>query len=251
MIVQRSFKKSYAENLKLQVQKSTDIISLYSQEEFPIDSKEIVLLPGIEQPLNLINKMIPTSDGDFKSAVALYEAYSKLTPLQAADDIFWTYLAHADLFKYVQQRFPKVLEPDFGGANYIIDHWFSRKTDGNILKRHWWSIHFSIDNDLEDKYRYTKILFTDYATRTNNFIGYKIARHKEAAIGILKFFYDNEDVYNKCFRGRMIYITKYFNRMGGSKNLVALDRNFFYNELMRIKKQILAINSEEDARDMI
>lgn len=251
MIVQRSFKRNYVAELKYRVQKSTDFISLYALDEFPIDTNGIVLLPGMEQPIGLINKMLPTSDGDFQSAVALYEAYPKLTPLQAADDNFWTYLAHADLFKYVQQRFPKVLDPDFGGANYIIDHWFSRKNDGNILKRHWWSVHFSIDNELVDKYRYTKILFTDYATRTNNFIGYKIARHKEAAIGILKFFYDHEDIYSKCFRGRMIYITKYFNKMGGSKNLVALNRDFFYNELMKIKDVILSIKSEDEARDML
>ena len=76
MIVQHSFKKSYADELKYRVQKTNDIISAYSNEKFPIDTNNIVLYPGIEQPIGLIDKLVPTSDGDFQSAVALYEAYS-------------------------------------------------------------------------------------------------------------------------------------------------------------------------------
>lgn len=247
MIIQRSFKGGYVDLLRQKVM-SGESISSYSEEKFPIEEEQVVLLPGIEHPNKLIDKMMPNTSNDFQSAIALYEAYP-LTPIQASDDNLWIYLAHTELFAYVQKRFPKVLETDFFGANYIIDHWFSRnKYEGNILKRHWWSVHLSIDDDLDDKYKYTKIIFSDYAARTYHFTSSKIARHKEAAIGILKFFYDNKDVAEKCFRGRLLYVTKYFNRMGGVRNLAALDRDFFYSELVKLRPKILAIIREEDAR---
>lgn len=249
MIVQHSFKQDYTSDLEYRLTNTKELLPLYSHEKFPFDESQTVLLPGIERPNGLLKKMIPTSEGDFQSAIALYEAFPKLTPLQAADNSFWIYLAHVDLFSYVQQRFPKVLEIGFDKADYVKDHWFKRGNVGNILKRHWFSVYCSIDESIEDKYRYTRILFTDYATRTNNFIGYSISRHKEASIGILKFLYDNDDVRSTAFRGRVQYITKYFNRMGGYKCLVALDKEFFYNELMRIKEDILKIKSQEDARD--
>ena len=243
MIAQRTFKKTYVENLADRVRNGYDL-DLYGKEAFPYDKDEVLIIPTIRYPEGLLNKLIPTAQGDCQSAIALYEAYLNLTPLQASDRVFWTYLAHGDLFEYVQARFPKVTEDDFGDSQYVLNHWFSPKDwpFRHPLASLWWFVYLTLDEGSEDKYKYTRKFFESYEFRTN-FIKYSIARHKEALIGYFDFLMENEEVMSQFFKGRNRFITKYLNKLGGSRLLSTLDRNFFKAELIRIKPQILAVTS--------
>lgn len=242
MIVQHSFKKAYAESLADDVRNGRNL-DLYSQENFPYDPDQVVIIPTLRYPEELKNKMIPTPQGDFESAVALYEAYPKLTPIQASDKAFWTYLTHVDLFEYVQARFPKVLEADFDDKQqYIINHWFAPKdwSCRHPLASLWWFVYQTIDEKSEDRYRYTKIIFRDYGFRTN-FAKYSIARHKEAVIGYFDFLIQNPEIMNQSLKARNRFITKYLNKLGGTRLLSTLPRSFFTEELNKLKPQILAV----------
>ncbi|MCH5222936.1 MAG: hypothetical protein J1E82_02755 [Muribaculaceae bacterium] len=254
MIAQRTFKKAYADSLADNVKNGLNL-HYYGEDSFPYDSEEVVIIPTVRHPEGLLEKMIPTPHGDFESAVALYEAYKDLSPLQASDRSFWTYLTHVDLFNYVQNRFPKVKEKDFNNVNYVINHWFhgSDWIKTHALASLWWYVFLTIDNNGTDKYKYTKIFFSSHGFRTN-FIQYALARHKEAIFGYFDFLMENPDVTTQWFKAKNRFITKHFNKLGGTRLLSTLNRDFFKEELTRIKPQILTVTStvkDEDDEDDI
>lgn len=241
MLVQRTFKKGYAETLADAV-KNGHNLDLYGKESFPYDAEQVVMIPTLRYPEGLKHKMIPTPQGDCASAIALYEAYPNLTPLQASDKAFWTYLTHVDLFEYVQARYPKVLETDFNNVNYVLNHWFyiSDWIKVHPIASLWWYTYLTVDKTLDDKYKYTRFFFGNYEFRTN-FVQYSIARHKEAVIGYFDFLIENPEVMSQWFKARNRFITKYLNKLGGTRLLSTLSREFFKEELMKIKPQILTV----------
>lgn len=241
MLLQRTFKKNYAESLLDAVRNGQDL-DKYANDYFVYDQDQVAMIPGVEYPEGLIDKMIPTTQGDLHSAIALFEAYHDLTPLQASDRTFWIYLAHADLFDYVQKRFPKVCEIGFDNKQYILDHWFfAQGTIMQALSGLWWLTYLSVDETAKDnKYKYTEQIFRDYTLRTN-FANYSFARHKEAVFGYLQFMIDNPDVFSNFFKDKNRFITKHFNKVGGSRLLSTLPREYFYEELNSISEQILSV----------
>ncbi|MBD5176973.1 MAG: DUF4357 domain-containing protein [Bacteroidales bacterium] len=243
MIVQRTFKKSYAEALAAAVKQGTNL-NLYALEEFPYDKDQVAIIPNLAHPEGLLDKMIPTPQGDFQSAVALYEAFSGLTPLLASDKSFWIYLAHVDLFPYVQKRFPKVMKEEGRTSQLITVRWFfaDKGFIRNALASLWWFVYLTVDEENNDKYKYTRLFFSNYEFRTN-FAQYTIVRHKEFVIGYFQFLMDNPDVMLSFFKHRNRFITKYFNKLGGTRLLSTLPREYFYEELVRIKPQIMAVTT--------
>ena len=252
--LQRTFKTKYVDQL-LEQAKSGETLSKYALDVFPIEQENVLYIPSIVHPVGLLEKMNPAIESDFESAVALYEAYPNLSPLQASDKAFWVYLAHTELFPYVQNRYPEVLANDFHNSKYVLDHWFFDKdVHTQALAGLWWAVYFSIDEEDngDNKYHLTKFIFNrDSNIRKSYFANYQLFRHKEATIGILRFLIENEDLCTTFFRRKFHYITKYFNKLGGSRQLVSLDRDFFYNELKRIRYQIMAIQSDENVKNSI
>lgn len=242
MLVQRTFKKNYADSL-LDTVRHGENLNLYGNDYFDYDPDQVVMIPSLPHPEGLLSKMIPTPQGDFQTAVALYEAYPTLTPLQASDKSFWTYLTHVDLFEYVQNRYPKVKDKDFNNIMYVIDHWFC---GSDWYWRHplaslWWFVHQTIDSEAEDKYKYTRFFLSNYEFRTN-LAKYSIARLKEALFGYFDFLIDNPEIMSQYFKPRNRFLTKHLNKLGGVRLLSTLSRTDFYNELLTVKEEVLAIN---------
>lgn len=243
MANQKTFKKAYCDLLTEQV-KSGESILLYGEESFPYDESQVVMIPALEHPEGLLEKLVPTTDGDCESAIALYEAYPGLSPVLATDKSFWAYLSHVELYEYLRKRNPKVLQPESVDSTYILSRWLL----GNdwikraCLPAFWWIVYLTVDNEGIDKYRYTRYFFSNYDFRTN-FLRYNITKHKEAVIGYFDFLIDNPEVMRNFPAERNRFITKHLNKLGGSRLLSTLPRDFFYNELTRIKPQILAVTS--------
>ena len=252
--LQKVFKTKYVDFL-LEQAKQGQSLANYASEFFPIEQENILYIPSIKHPIGLLEKMNPSIEKDFESAVALYEAYPNLSPLQAADKTFWVYLAHTELFPYVQNRYPQVKQDDFNNPQYILDHWFFDQGPlRHALAGLWWSVYLSLDNESEGikKYNYTKFIFSkDMNLRAIYFANSQLFRHKAAAIGILRFLMEDEELCSTFFRQRFRYIIKYFNKLGGTRQLVSLDRDFFYYELKKIRPLIIAIQSDEDVKNSI
>ena len=249
MALQKTFKEKYANQLQYEAKQGIGI-DRYTKSEFEYDKNQILMIPTIEQPEGLLDKM--DSSDDLVSAKKLYEAYENITPLQASDESFWTYLTHVDLFPYVQERNNAVLEEGFDDAKYI-DNYFFHGNGGLIyhpLAGLWWDVHCTIDKESSEPYKYTDYLFKDYGLRVTYMGRYALFRHKEEVFGILQFLMDNEDVSREHFRQRSRWISQYFNKMGAVKQLRSLGRDYFYSELEGLKDVILSIETDEDVKSV-
>ncbi len=249
MELQKTFKESYMKTLRDAV-KSGISIPLYGNDAFEIDATQVKRLANVYAPVGLAEKLNEVCEDDFKSAVAIYEAYKNISPLLASNEAYWAYLTHVDLFSYAQKRWPKVKEDDCS-ADYILDHWFVG-TNGvlrNAVASMWWSVYNSIDETRDNKYELTEVLFRNYTLRINGFGSSLLIRHREAMIGILSFLFDNPDITNNALEDRGRFISKYFNRLGAVKQLAFLNREFFYSKCEHLKGKILSVTSRNQLSD--
>lgn len=246
--LQKTFKESYMKTLRDAV-KSGEALPLYCAESFDIDESNVKRLANVYAPNGLAEKLSITKDNDFLSAVAVYEAYENISPLLASNETFWAYITHTTMFNYTQSRWPKVLD-NTASSEYVLSHWFvgGQGILRNAAAALWWGVYSTVDKSRDNKYELTEILFKNYTMRVNTFGSSLLIRHKEAMIGILSFLHENPDVMEKS-EPRCLFITKYFNRLGASKQLTYMDRTFFYNTLLRLKEKIMLIDTREETNE--
>lgn len=229
MALQTLLKKSYIESIFEEVNRE-ERLERFLEDVFPYDEGNLLVTPQVHKPEGLLDKMKPTTDGDFVSAIALYEAYGALSPLQAVNSQFWESLALTDLFPYMKQRWNLLNAKDLKRS--ILNH-FQVKSHG--ILRHglaglWWLVHLTVDDSRDDKYELTEMIFKNYTLRYIRFGVGKVIQHKEAAIGILQYLKDHEsDI--PSLENVSHGLTSYFNKLGAVKQLSFLDRDFFYYEM--------------------
>lgn len=242
--LQKTFKESYALYLKDAV-KTGITLDNYRKEEFEYDLTKVKQVANLYEPKGLLEKLLATKD-DYSAAILIYEAYKDLSPLLASTETFWVYLTHVDLYPFVQYRHP--VEKAKNVQSHILDHWFFGKGYiRNTLASLWWSVYCSVDEGRENPYELTEVFFKNYSFRV---IFLKILlRTKEGLLGILEFLKENPDVLNNNFENRGRFIAKYFNGLGGSKQLSYLKRDFFKEELYKVKDVILAITDRDDVQN--
>lgn len=249
MSLQKTFRARYAQQLEDEAKQGIGI-ERYTKSEFDYDKEQVLMIPTIEQPADLLAKMDPKDD--YKSAVELFNAYRNLTLLQAQDYSFWTYLVHADLFPYIQAKNDEMLKPGFNDATYITNHLF--KGFGGLIYHPlaglWWDVYCTYDSSLEDPYKYTKFIFRDYGLRVTYIGRYRIFRNKPELIGFLDFMMDNEDVFSEHARQRYRWAAQYLNRIGGSCNFSNMTSKQVYILLERVKEKILSVKSDEDVMNV-
>lgn len=231
---QRILTKSYIEKTFEEVSNGEGL-SRFLADRFPVDENHLPYAAQVKQPENLLALMNPTTEGDFQSAIALYEAYKDLSPLQAIDSQLWESLALTDLFPYMQKRWGlKGCKDESELKSSILNH-FTIKAHGLMrqgLGGLWWLVHLTIDPDRENPYELTEILFRNYTLRTVRFGVGKVIQHKEAAIGILQYIKDHEDEI-PSMENVSHGLTSHFNKLGATKQLTYMDRDFFYTEMAK------------------
>lgn len=239
MAKQPIFKTKYVQKLKTELNEE-----FYKSNEFVYDKKQVYLFPNIDQTFGLVDKL--DINDDCKTAIAIYEAFENLEPIQASDERLWVYLAHVDLYPYMIKRWDAVQNRTAKDAkDYILKHWFLKSSAQGNLMRHgisglWWSVFLSVDKEREDKYELTRVLFKNQTFRTRTFGNYRLVRHKEAAIGLLEFCLDNENSFSNFEKEHQV-LTEHLNRIGGVKPISYYDRHFFKSELAKVSDSISAI----------
>lgn len=225
MELQRIFKRSYVDYLEKNI-----VISDYQLSEFPYDSTKVKVLANVYKPEGLLDKLEP--ENDYVSAIELYKAYKDLSPLVASMSDLWIYLAHVDLFPYVQQRHSDVLKDDVE-SNYILQHWFNKGINRfrMVLPSAWWSVYLSVDYNRSNPFELTEILFKNQELRTNSFGPSTLIRHKEAMIGVLEFLKEHPYLLEDGLNMRAQYIRKLFSHIAGYKQLSYMSKDFFKAEL--------------------
>lgn len=246
MALQKVFTPSYTQYLKNNIQ-----VENYQKESFPFDDSQTRSLSGIIHQDDLLSKLDPTPSGDITSAIAIYEAFEKISPVFAQQDDLWTYLSHVDLFEYVKERWgiPSDASEE-EKINHIEHHWFRDKFQflRTTFAGFWWNVHLTISPELEDKYELTRYLFRNTEFRTSSFGELPLIRYEGAMKGILTFVRDNESIFSSGFNAKARYIRHLFNIIGGYKNIVSLPCEYFYNTLEKKKDIIKDIHEAKDVK---
>ena len=112
----------------------------------------------------------------------------------------WIYLAHVDLFPYVQQRHSDVLKDDVT-SHYIQQHWFNRGINRfrMVLPSAWWSVYLSVDYNRSNPFELTEILFKNQELSRVKRLIKKILNCiiKLIIIGIIKVLIKDINILNK------------------------------------------------------
>lgn len=260
MALQRIFTPQYVNLLSNDINPEN-----YLGEKIVYDDSCVRRLKGIEQPEGLEEKMLNAKDDEFKAAVILYEHYKDLSPVVASSPSLWVYLTHVDLAKYVKMIWPAIEYYDADNQKrriekgqkrsyedmqrYIRDHWFISPNGimRTSLMNLWWSVYLTVDDSMGDEHKYdlTKIFFSNNGLRTRRLGTGHLGRNRAALKGILTFMKDNPDIFTDGIENRMIWITRHFNLIGGTKPLANLSDKFFYNELEKFKEYLKSITSRE------
>lgn len=236
MAYQRYIKSQAIDKIKDEVANGIEL-KRYLEDEFILSDDDIQVIPQIHEPEDLQSRMNETSD--FLSAIELYRAYKMLSPVQATDTYFWESLAHLNLFKYVKKRWP--LSEDTLNPSYIKQHWFvssSSQVSRHTLASLWWSVYLTIDEDADNPFELTEVIFRNQTFRTRTYGSSLVFPIKEANLGILRYILDHPELVTN-FEAAGTEIYKHFNRLGAVKQLACLDRNFFYEEMRRSHDNIL------------
>lgn len=243
--LQKVFARSYVDELK-------DALSYpeqrrkYLSETFTYDESKTCVLAGIIHPDGLEEKML-SAKTEFEAAIILYEAYKDISPLIASNETFWVYLSHVDLYQYCKRRWP--IENEDVKEDYIKDHYFismQSRITRNAIAALWWWVYFSKEEEPGNEYKLTEILFRNYSFRAIDF--WVFLRIKYGLMGVLDFLYENQDIFDTPFENKGRYIANYFNRLGATRELSALPREFFKQECYKIKRILYSINTKEDLK---
>ena len=248
MAIQKTFEEIYANALNNKVSRGEEL-NLYLNDEFIYDESQTEWVDKLIQPEGLLDKMMDLSDKsqDLDAAITLYESFRQLRPVIASEKPFWIYLGHADLYPYMHKRFladvTRLLKKDPNKPSVILNRWFfPREFVRNHLAGMWWDVKCTIDETDSDPYIYTRTLFRYYDMRSMNFANYKMFRNKEQVKGILKCIGEHPEVFDIYSKDRIRFVTKYFNRLGATKQLIALPWEFFYNTVGSLLDEVVQIN---------
>jgi len=241
------FQKDYVAELKKAVKDGN--ISSYGKKEF-LYNKDAVFSINFNRDDALLEKMMEhtTPSEDYDAAIALYEAFSSLNREQACYEPFWAYLCHVDLYPYMTKRFCNGNSPSL--TDIKINWWHSSLMRRGISNL-WWSVKQTIieeEDDPDKKFYYTKYLFKRLDFRQRRLGSSTLFRHKEAVLGILKYLQENV---SEHFEGRSNFIIMYFNKQATLKQLAACDRDYFYNELCSISKDIEQVKDRTEASGIL
>ena len=190
------------------------------------------------------------SKNDFENAKALYESLKNLTPFQATNIYLWTYLTHVTYYEYMTKRWKiNSNEQDKQSITRIKERYFCRKSRRGLLRngisRLWWATYLSYDEDENDHYMYTKILFTEEELFTG-LLERDFSMNKNIVKGVLKCFKDYIDVVGTLpTRELRRNLMKYINYQGAIVMYDILDETDIYNLVRQYIKKYDVENGDK------
>lgn len=248
---QKAFTPIFAENLRSKIGEN---IAKYNNPEYlweneAIDADAIIELdfeaPDLSGMMDYADNSL--AKNDFFAGKILFESFSHLTPLQAAQKHFWLYLSHVVLYRYMYTRWfgrwQNKNQTQFTKEN-IGDHWFYKQgTIRNWLEGLYWSFKCTAikQEDGSYDYTYTQFLFSIQKLRDRGIAAATYVMSNPAAVrGILRFymdelnkseFYPESSVFDKFFEYRTDKCIQLINGLGGVIDLATYTEEDFYNFL--------------------
>lgn len=206
-------------------------IKKYLNEKFVISLGDTVESSS-KVPTKKVFLSDPPSGGrrdSVENAIKLFEAYSSLTPEDASDERFWTYLTHSDLFDYMKKRTDVEAQSEEKRGKYILDHWFVDPMSpaslmNNDISRLWWVVFLTKTKNAKDPYVLTREVFSmlDYTT---HLLPGTQGRNETIRFAVLEFIVENPALFSKDKEAKVRLIMRKLNLRGGYSALSSLDSN--------------------------
>ena len=215
-------------------------IELEDAYDFPVVSDNFINL--------FYNQFNNYPTDDFNLARILYE-HLPLSSHQASNNLFWVYLNLQPFSDYIKKRWESRLINDSGETDVteFEKHFLALEPSQNSLIQSplaglWWAIHLTFNEELDDKYFYSKILLSDRNLRVKNIGTHQIVRDRKTLYSILEFYEKNK---NAKYRSERIgseaiaqQTTKLLNQYGGLSVLSFLSREEIASVLENNKEVI-------------
>jgi len=164
------------------------------------------------------------SQEDLINTRLLFDAFKKLTPLQASNKYMWTYLCHAvpEYRKYIVNRWTDLRENTIKTRFFVTTS--QKSLFDNSLSRLWWYGYLTYDKESHNPYALTEVLLTNQTICTDFMDTYN-CRNTNRSKGVLNAIKDFKDILNKN-EGITEYFrecNKYLNRYAAVTNLDFLE----------------------------
>ena len=233
-------------NTQLDQLKSGKGIENYFNDKFAYNESAVLESPAIKAP-KPADFVLPNDKGnyEYENSLKIYEAYKNLNPTQASDVRFWTYLAHVDYWVYMKKRRKVEAQPKEKLGEYIIQHWFINPLSASNLLRHdiallWWGAYLTYDENRDNPYELTKELFSmlDY---TRFLLPSTQGRNREFIHAFLEFIIQNDNLFKQYKEGRVRYLMRVINRVGGYKVFPSLPKKEMIDIFTKYKNNIALV----------
>lgn len=226
------FSSQYVEKLYISAKKS---VSSYELNKFPYEEEYPKGGSGILIPNNFDLVLPEAGDKkDLENTKKFFELYRFLSPTQASDPRFWTYLTHAKYWDYMRKRWPsEVAKIPF---NRIKDRYFLRRLNlealtRNGLSRLWWYGYLTYDDNRSSPWELTEVLLS----RADLVVGITergFGCNENIRTALLEFLLENENIRKSEELTRNLLVK--LNLIGGVKNLAFLESKEIKEILQKI-----------------
>lgn len=230
----------YVSSLQQKVKNGT-FKDLYNNGVFEDPDEDIIDIDVVDYDDS--NLTLSTNINDvFDNAVKLYETYH-FTPTEASNGGLWTYLSFHKFaeFNHEAYNIEDAIKSDVKLPKFLNDHYIVSGSATNLLRHTlaglWWAVHLTVREDeteKDKKYELTKVLFRQKSF-VSRLLSVRIISVKPAIQGLLEFILKNEKLFDTYFETRMRMSITFINRLGGTKLIASMDKDFFFNELEKIK----------------
>ena len=147
-----------------------DNLDRYTEEESWVEEWAGDAVWEFPTPCEIIAslELLPPDDEnlfDLENAIRMHKALPNLTPVQAQDPRLWTHLTHVELWDYMQVRWPGNRYPEAErNVKWVQSHYFVAQRQSRALVRNgaarlWWAAKITCDQDRENPYELTGVLF--------------------------------------------------------------------------------------------
>jgi len=218
------FKAGFVDSLQADIAKNLDY---YQQNDEWVEKyaagKNCSLETNFSLPDNF-ELLPPTDNGelrDVENVKLLYPALKELSPVQASDPRFWTYLTHITFWSYMRQRWTVEEKTDDQKVNYILSHYFLKSGSSRSLIRNgignlWWYGYLTYDKNRTNPYELTEILLKKLDI-ARNILERNLGRNRAILQSFLEFLVENPQITESGNEGRNLIriLVRQLNCHGG------------------------------------
>ena len=205
---------------QLTLSRFSDLDTFYEESIISLNGFEFKIDP--EKPSNT----------DFENAKNLYEAL-KITPQQASDIKLWTGIAFNQGFHYLINRW------GLKDSKAIQYHWLFYTSSKRSLfyqgiSRLWWYAHITYNENANNPYQYTKMIFNNNIRFVSYFIYRNLANSKKVRMAYLKFVHELYEQGISINYDQVQTLIKNLGVLAGNQVIDSLSEDELYNFLKNL-----------------